>query len=85
MAESGIQAGRQPGSRWSLRPERRTIVLRLNAEVKRVLALPDAKQRFTDLGMSLGGGTPSELDIYIKSEIEKWSKVIKDADIRALD
>jgi tripartite-type tricarboxylate transporter receptor subunit TctC len=53
--------------------------------VKRVLALPDVKQRFTDLGMSLGGGTPSELDIYIKSEIEKWSKVIKDADIRALD
>jgi tripartite-type tricarboxylate transporter receptor subunit TctC len=41
-------------------------VLRLNAEVKRVLALPDVKQRFTDLGMSLGGGTPSELDIYIK-------------------
>jgi tripartite-type tricarboxylate transporter receptor subunit TctC len=34
--------------------------------VKRVLALPDVKQRFTDLGMSLGGGTPSELDIYIK-------------------
>jgi tripartite-type tricarboxylate transporter receptor subunit TctC len=61
------------------------VVLRLNAEVKRVLALPDVKQRFTDLGMSLGGGTPSELDIYIKSEIEKWSKVIKDADIRALD
>jgi tripartite-type tricarboxylate transporter receptor subunit TctC len=61
------------------------LVLRLNAEVKRVLALPDVKQRFTDLGMSLGGGTPSELDIYIKSEIEKWSKVIKDADIRALD
>jgi hypothetical protein len=30
-------------------------------------------------------GTPSELDIYIKSEIEKWSKVNKDADIRALD
>ena len=33
------------------------LVLRLNAEVKRVLALPDVKQRFTDLGMSLGGGT----------------------------
>jgi len=45
---------------------------------------PDVKQRFADLGMSLGG-TPSELDIYIKSEIEKWSKVIKDTDIRALD
>ena len=69
----------QPGSRWSLRPERDDLVLRLNAEVKRVLALPDVKQRFTDLGMSLGGGTPSDLDIYIKSEIEKWSKVIKRA------
>jgi tripartite-type tricarboxylate transporter receptor subunit TctC len=63
----------------------RDIVLQLNAEVKRVLALPDVVQRFGDLGMSVNGGTPDELDAYIKAEIAKWAKVIKDADIRAPD
>lgn len=61
----------------------RDTVLRLNAEVKRALALADIKKRFADLGMTPGGGTPDELDLYIKSEIAKWTKVIKDADIKA--
>jgi tripartite-type tricarboxylate transporter receptor subunit TctC len=63
----------------------RDIVLQLNAEVKRILALPDVVQRFSDLGMSVNSGTPDELDAYIKAEIAKWAKVIKDADIRAPD
>lgn len=56
---------------------------RLNAEVKRALGLPDVKQRFADLGMIAEDSTPDGLDAFIKSEIVKWSKVIKDADIRA--
>jgi tripartite-type tricarboxylate transporter receptor subunit TctC len=63
----------------------RDIVAQLNAEVQRALALPETQQRFADLGMSVAGGTPAELDAYIKAEIAKWSKVIKDADIRAPD
>ena len=58
---------------------------RLNAEVKRALDLPDVKQRFADLGMTAEDSTPESLDAYIKSEIAKWTKVIKDADIRAPD
>ena len=56
---------------------------RLNAEVKRALDLPDVKQRFADLGMTAEDSTPERLDAYIKSEIAKWTKVIKEADIRA--
>jgi putative tricarboxylic transport membrane protein len=56
---------------------------RLNAEAKRALDLPDVKQRFADLGMTAEDSTPDSLDAYIKSEIAKWTKVIKDADIRA--
>jgi len=63
----------------------RETVLRLNAEVKRLLAQPDTRQRFADLGMSSEDSTPDALDAYIKSEIAKWSKVIRDADIRAPD
>jgi tripartite-type tricarboxylate transporter receptor subunit TctC len=61
----------------------RDAVLRLNAEVTRLVAQPDTQKRFAELGMSVAGGTPDELDAYIKTEIDKWSKVIKDADIRA--
>jgi tripartite-type tricarboxylate transporter receptor subunit TctC len=56
---------------------------RINAEVRRALAQPDVQQRFADLGMTAEDSTPEGLDAYIKSEIGKWSKVIKDADIRA--
>jgi tripartite-type tricarboxylate transporter receptor subunit TctC len=41
------------------------------------------KQRFADLGMTAEDSTPEGLDVYIKSEIAKWTKVIKEADIRA--
>ena len=61
----------------------REIVLRLNAEVTRLVAQPDTRKRFADLGMTIGPGPADALDAYIKSEIGKWSQVIKEADIRA--
>ena len=61
------------------------MLARLNAEVKRALALPDVKQRFADLGMTAEDSTPDRLDAYIRSEIAKWTKVIKDADIKAAE
>jgi tripartite-type tricarboxylate transporter receptor subunit TctC len=63
----------------------RDIVLRLNAEVTRLVAQPETQQRFADLGMSITAGAPDALDAYIGSEIGKWSQVIKDADVRAQD
>lgn len=61
----------------------RDIVRRLNMEVTRLVSEQDVRQRFADLGMTIDAGTPDALDDYIRSEITKWSKVIKDADIRA--
>jgi tripartite-type tricarboxylate transporter receptor subunit TctC len=61
----------------------REVVLRLNAEIAKFVALPDTQQRFADLGMWITAGTPDALDAFIRSEIGKWSKVIRDADIRA--
>src|SRR5262252_3870725 len=63
----------------------RDIVLRLNAEVTRLVGQAEVRQRFADLGMTVDAATPDALDGYIKTEIAKWSKVIKDADIRAPD
>ena len=63
----------------------REVVAHLNLEVERALAQPDVKQRFADLGMSSEASTPEGLDGYIRAEIAKWTKVIRDADIRALE
>ena len=60
----------------------REIVLRLNTEVTRLVAQPETQKRFADLGMTIGAGSPDALDAYIKSEIGKWSQVIKEADVR---
>jgi len=63
----------------------REVLMTLNAEVRKAIALPDVKQRFADLGMTAEVSTPEGLDAYIKSEIAKWTKVIKDGDIKAPD
>jgi tripartite-type tricarboxylate transporter receptor subunit TctC len=63
----------------------RDVLARLNREVVRALAEPDVKQRFADLGMSSEDSTPDGVETYIRSEIAKWTRVIKDADIRALE
>ena len=63
----------------------REIVRRLNRELTQVMTQPDVRQRFADLGMTIDAGPPEALDAYIKSEILKWSEVIKEADIRAPD
>jgi tripartite-type tricarboxylate transporter receptor subunit TctC len=61
----------------------REIVDRINAEVTRIVAQSEVQQRFADLGMTISSGTPDALDGYIKSEIAKWARVIKDADVQA--
>jgi tripartite-type tricarboxylate transporter receptor subunit TctC len=61
------------------------VLAKLNGAARKALADDDTKKRFADLGMTNGGSSPAELDAYIKSEIAKWSKVIKDANIQPMD
>jgi tripartite-type tricarboxylate transporter receptor subunit TctC len=63
----------------------RNIVLKLNSAARQAVAADDTKQRFAQVGMTNGSSSPEELAAYIKSEIAKWSKVIKDANVQALD
>ena len=64
------------------------VIAKLNAAALKALASDDTKKRYADLGMtvsSAGGTTPDEVDAYIKSEVVKWAKVIKDANIQPMD
>jgi len=55
------------------------IVNRLNAELVRILALPDVRERLAALGTTTTGSTPEHFARYLASEIDKWAKVVKAA------
>jgi len=60
----------------------RAIVERLHQEIVRGLRAPDLKERLTSLGLNAVGSTPEQFASYIKSETEKWAKVIKSMGIK---
>ncbi len=59
----------------------RDIVNKLAVETARILKLPDVNQRLSELGAEPVGGTPAQFAAHIKSEIAKWARVIKDANV----
>jgi len=61
----------------------RPIIDRLHQELTRALRAPDMKERLNSLGLDGVGSTPEEFAAYIRSETEKWAKVIKAMGIKA--
>lgn len=60
----------------------RDVVRSLNAEVIKALALPDLAKRYDELAIRPAGGSPDIVDAMIKSEVARWSEVIRRADIK---
>ena len=58
------------------------IVDLLNAEIVKTLKLPDVKERLAALRLEPVGSAPDELAARIKSETEKWSKLVREANIK---
>jgi tripartite-type tricarboxylate transporter receptor subunit TctC len=63
----------------------RDLLLRLNHDIKHAQSQTDVMQRFAELGMASDYMRPGELDEFIGREIIKWGRVIKEADIRAVE
>ena len=59
----------------------KAIVQKLNAEINAALKLPDVKAKLESAGIDIQGGTPQDYAALIKSDLAKWSKVIKEAGI----
>jgi tripartite-type tricarboxylate transporter receptor subunit TctC len=59
------------------------VITRLHAEVVRAVESPDMRERFASQGFEPAGTTPAEFAAYIKAEIAKWGKVIRQAGIKA--
>ena len=61
----------------------RPIVTKLHGEIVKILGVAETRDKLLLQGFEPVGGTPAEFGAYIKSEIEKWGKVVKAAGIRA--
>jgi tripartite-type tricarboxylate transporter receptor subunit TctC len=61
----------------------REIVVKLNQEMLKALALPDIKERMATLGAEIVGTSPEQTAAIFKSDLAKYTKVAKEAGIRA--
>jgi tripartite-type tricarboxylate transporter receptor subunit TctC len=61
----------------------RAVVQRLNSELRKVLAQPEPRRQLAEQGYEPLSGAPEAFDAYIRSEIAKWSRVVKAAGLQA--
>lgn len=57
------------------------VVAKLAAETRRILELPDVRERLLGLGAQPAPSTPEEFARFVQAEITKWAKVIRDANV----
>jgi tripartite-type tricarboxylate transporter receptor subunit TctC len=55
------------------------ITAKIAADMQRVLAQPDVKERLLAVGVDVVGSTPEELARFQRAEMEKWAKIVKDS------
>ena len=61
----------------------RDIVNRLNSEVVRILRMPDIIERLSGLGAEPAANTPEQFAAFIRTEIDKWARLVKSANMKA--
>jgi tripartite-type tricarboxylate transporter receptor subunit TctC len=85
IAESGYPGFEAVGWIGMVAPARtpEAILNKLNAEIVRILKEPEVKQRLDALAFTPVGDTRSEYAAFIKSEIAKWGKAVKDSGAKA--
>jgi len=60
----------------------KNIVDKLHQDTVKVLADPDTKKRFADLGVETKSSSPAEFSAFIRAEMDKYAKLIKEANIK---
>jgi tripartite-type tricarboxylate transporter receptor subunit TctC len=59
------------------------VVQRLNAEIVRVYTQPDVRERLRGLAATASGMSPAQFGDFIRAETDKWSKVVRAANLKA--
>ena len=85
LAESGV-----PGfdistwyGLWAPKGTSREIVQKLADETARILKLAEVRERYASLGAEPVGSSPDEFAAYCRSELAKWSKIVKESGAKA--
>ena len=58
------------------------IVARLNTDITHILRMPDVVERLSGQGAEPVGGAPEQYSAFIKSEIDKWTRLVKSANMK---
>jgi tripartite-type tricarboxylate transporter receptor subunit TctC len=58
------------------------LTAQVNGAVTKMFLEPDFKERLAHEGAQPAGGTPAQFAAYIKSEIEKWAKIVRMAKVK---
>ena len=53
------------------------VVAKLNAEVRKAMGTPEMKEKLASQGFNVLTGTPEQFSTLLKSEMDRWSKVVK--------
>ena len=64
---------------WAPKGTPPAIVKKLNAEIARIVALPDVREKIKGLGGIPVGNTPEQFDAYQRAELAKWSRIVKES------
>ena len=85
IAESGLAGFSATGWYGVMAPAAapKEIVAKLNTEITRTLRAPDVSERLNSMAAEPTPGTPDQFGALIRSEIEKWAKVVKAANMKA--
>lgn len=64
---------------WAVKGTSKEVVDRMQLEISKALQLPDIKDLWASQGATPGGQSPARFAQYVKAEIAKWAKIVKDA------
>jgi tripartite-type tricarboxylate transporter receptor subunit TctC len=68
---------------WAPAKTPEALVTRLNADIVKVINLPEVRTRILELGGEPVGNTPAEFDAFQKAEAARWAKVVKESGAKA--
>lgn len=58
------------------------IVAKLNAEIVRVVGMPDVHQRLQELGIEAESGTPEQFAKFVDADIARWARIVKETGVK---
>ena len=69
---------------WGPKKLPKEIVTRWNTEIRNATKLPDMKQRLSSEGVDIADGPPELFQTVVKRDVAKWTKVVKDANVKVI-